>query len=404
MPFVAAGEALGGLKVIDLTRVRAGPTCVRQLADWGADVVKVEAPDVDSPAALGGSREGPDFQNLHRNKRSVVIDLKSPAGLDVFLRLVDGADVVVENYRPDVKHRLGIGYEALAQRNPGLVYASISGFGQDGPYRDRPGFDQIAQGMGGLMSITGEPGRGPMRAGIPVADLGAGLLAAQGILLALLERARSGQGQWVRTSLLQAQVFLLDFQAARWLIDGEVPGQAGNDHPTSIPTGVFTTADGAINIAAAGQQIWERLKAILADPDLDDPRFSSPADRSANRADLNAIIDTHTRRRPSAEWIERLNQAGVPCGAINAIDQVFEDAQVRHLGLARRVVSAERGPIEMVGQPIEMSRSTSEIRTPPPGFGEHTVEVLLEAGLTRVEIEGLAEKGVIHCGSTPGRR
>jgi crotonobetainyl-CoA:carnitine CoA-transferase CaiB-like acyl-CoA transferase len=258
--------------------------------------------------------------------------------------------------------------------------------------------------MGGLMSITGEPGRGPMRAGIPVADLGAGLLAAQGILLALLERARSGQGQWVRTSLLQAQVFLLDFQAARWLIDGETPGQAGNDHPTSIPTGVFTTADGAINIAAAGQQIWERLKAVLADPDLDDPRFASPAARSSNRAALNAIIDAHTRHRPSAEWIDRLNEAGVPCGAINSIDQVFADAQVRHLGLARPVVSAERGPVEMVGQPIEMSRSTSEIRTPPPGFGEHTVEVLLEAGLTPDEIEGLAEKGVIHPGPAPGRR
>ncbi len=401
MPFVAASEALGGLRVLDLTRVRAGPTCVRQLADWGADVVKIEAPETGGPDGLGGVRDGPDFQNLHRNKRSAVIDLKSPAGRDLFLRLVDGADVVVENYRPDVKDRLGISYEALARRNPRLVYASISGFGQDGPYRDRPGFDQIAQGMGGLMSITGEPGRGPMRAGIPVADLGAGLLAAQGILLALLERARSGRGQWVRTSLLQAQVFLLDFQAARWLIDGEIPRQAGNDHPTSIPTGVFTTADGAINIAAAGQQIWERLKGVLGDPDLDDPRFASPADRSSNRAALNAIIDTHTRRRSTALWIDRLNRAGVPCGAINAIDQVFADAQVRHLGLARPVVSGERGPVEMVGQPIEMSRSTSEIRTPPPGFGEHTHEVLSEAGFTREEIDALAEKGLIHLGSAP---
>jgi crotonobetainyl-CoA:carnitine CoA-transferase CaiB-like acyl-CoA transferase len=404
MPFVAASEALGGLMVLDLTRVRAGPSCVRQLADWGADVVKIEAPDVDPETGMGGSRAGPDFQNLHRNKRSAVIDLKSPAGLDVFLRLVDGADVVVENYRPDVKDRLGIGYDALARRNPRLVYASISGFGQDGPYRDRPGFDQIAQGMGGLMSITGEPGRGPMRAGIPVADLGAGLLAAQGILLALLERARSGQGQWVRTSLLQAQVFLLDFQAARWLIDREIPGQAGNDHPTSIPTGVFTTADGAINIAAAGQQIWERLKGVLGDPDLDQARFATPADRSANRVALNTIIDTHTRRRPSAEWIDHLNEAGVPCGAINSIDQVFADAQVRHLGLARPAVSGERGPTEMVGQPIEMSRSISEIRMPPPGYGEHTLEVLIEAGLAPDEVDRLAEKGVVHLGSAPRRR
>ncbi len=402
MPFVPASDALGGLRVLDLTRVRSGPTCVRQLADWGADVVKVEAPDLDQPGGLGGSRDGADFQNLHRNKRSVVIDLKSPAGLDVFFRLIDGADVVVENYRPDVKDRLGIGYDELSGRNPRLVYASISGFGQDGPYRDRPGFDQIAQGMGGLMSVTGEPGRGPMRAGIPIADLGAGLLAAQGILLALLERARSGRGQWVRTSLLEAQVFLLDFQAARWLMDGEVPGQAGNDHPTSIPTGVFATADGAINLAAAGQQIWERLKGVLGDPDLDDPRFAGAADRSFHRAALNAIIERHTRRRPSAEWVDRLNGAGVPCGLINSIDQVFGDPQVRHLGLARPVVSGERGPVEMVGQPIEMSRSSSEIRTPPPGFGQHTVEVLLEAGFTRDQVDGLADKGVIHLGSPPG--
>src|SRR6201995_3657665 len=236
---------LARFKVIDLSRVRAGPTTVRQLADWGADVIKIESPEGD--AGLGGERHGPDFQNLHRNKRSLTLNLRSPDGLAVMKRLVAQADVVVENYRPDVKFRLGVDYDSLKAISPGIVYASISGFGQDGPYRDRPGFDQIAQGMGGLMSITGEPGRGPMRAGIPVADLGAGLLAAQGILLALLERGRSGQGQWVRTSLLQAQVFLLDFQAARWLIDGETPGQAGNDHPTSIPTGVFTSADGAIN-------------------------------------------------------------------------------------------------------------------------------------------------------------
>ena len=334
MPFTPASDVLGGLRVLDLTRVRAGPSCVRQLADWGADVVKIEAPGLDSPGGLGGDRGGADFQNLHRNKRSAVVDLKSPDGLAVFHRLVDRADVLVENYRPDVKGRLGIGYAELAERNARLVYASISGFGQDGPYRDRPGFDQIAQGMGGLMSITGEPGRGPMRAGIPVADLAAGLLAAQAVLLALLERERSGQGQWVRTSLLQAQVFLLDFQAARWLVDGEVPGQAGNDHPTSIPTGVFQTADGAINIACAGQEIWRRLKAVFADSRFDDPRFVDPGARSIHRAALNALIGSHTRRRLSSEWVDTLNQAGVPCGNINTIDQVFADPQVRHLRMA----------------------------------------------------------------------
>jgi crotonobetainyl-CoA:carnitine CoA-transferase CaiB-like acyl-CoA transferase len=390
-----AGDVLAGIRVLDLTRVRAGPTCVRQLADWGADVVKIEAPGVDSPGGLGGDRGGPDFQNLHRNKRSAVIDLKASAGREVFLRLVDRADVVVENYRPDVKDRLRIDYESLSARNAGLVYASISGFGQDGPYRDRPGFDQIAQGMGGLMSVTGEPGRGPMRAGIPVADLAAGLFAAQGILLALLERTRSGRGQWVTTSLLQAQVFLLDFQAARWLVDHEVPGQAGNDHPTSIPTGVFTTSDGAINIASPGQAMWLRLKSLLGDPALDAPEFDSPGARSANRAALNAIIETHTRRERSAVWIDRLNDAGIPCGAINRIDDVFADPQVQHLRMARDVVSTERGPIQLVGQPIGMSRSQSEIRRPPPLFGQHTAEVLAEAGYSEDEIGMLVKSGAV---------
>ena len=279
--------------------------------------------------------------------------------------------------------------------NPRLVLASISGFGQDGPYRDRPGFDQIAQGMGGLMSITGEPGRGPMRAGIPIADLGAGVLAAQGILLALLERARSGRGQWVRTSLLQAQIFLLDFQAARWLVDGEVPGQAGNDHPTTIPTGVFETADGSINIACAGQAIWQRLKGVLDDPALDEPRFADPAGRSTHREALNAAIAAHTRRQPSAEWIQRFNEAGVPCGEINTIDQVFADPQVRHLCMARAVASPDRGPIQLVGQPIEMSRSTSEVHHLAPGFGEHTTEVLAEAGFSADEIDALSLSATI---------
>jgi crotonobetainyl-CoA:carnitine CoA-transferase CaiB-like acyl-CoA transferase len=403
MPFEPASDALGGLRVLDLTRVRSGPTCIRQLGDWGADVVKIEAPGVEGTGALGGAREGGDFQNLQRNKRSAVIDLKAPAGRQVLLRLVDGADVVVENYRPDVKDRLGMGYDDLSRRNPRLVYASISGFGQDGPYRDRPGFDQVAQGMGGLMSVTGEPGRGPMRAGIPIADLAAGLLAAQGVLLALLERARSGRGQWVQTSLLQAQVFLLDFQAARWLIDGEVPTQAGNDHPTSLPTGVFRTADGSINIASAGQEIWHRLKVVLDDPALDQPAYADPPSRSANRVSLNSIIEGHTRRQSSAEWIHRLNAAGVPCGDINRVDQVFADPQVRHLGMARDVTSADGGLIQVVGQPIEMSRSTSEIRRGAPAFGEHTGEVLTEAGFTAVEIDALAGAGVIQMGPRPDR-
>ncbi len=291
---------LARFKVIDLTRVRAGPTAVRQLADWGADVIKIEAPEGD--AGLGGERHGPDFQNLHRNKRSLTLNLKAPEGLAVLKRLVAQADVVVENYRPDVKFRLGVDYESLKAVNPRIVYASISGFGQDGPYRDRPGFDQIAQGMGGLMSITGEPGRGPMRVGIPVADLTAGIFAAMGILIALLEREQSGEGQWVKSSLLGAQISMLDFQAARWTIGREVPGQAGNNHPTSIPTGVFATADGHINIAAAGDDIYRRFcRAIGADHLAADPSFATGRARSANRDALNEAIGTLIRRKTSAE-------------------------------------------------------------------------------------------------------
>src|SRR5438309_5875603 len=288
MSFNPASKALARFKVLDLTRVRAGPTAARQFADWGADVIKIELPRGLDESDMGGPRHGPDFQNLHRNKRSLTLNLKEPDGLAIFRRMVETADVVIENYRPDVKFRLGIDYESVRSINKRIVYGSISGFGEDGPYRERPGFDQIAQGMGGLMSITGLPGQGPVRVGIPVADLGAGIFAATGILIALLEREVSGEGQWVRSSLLQAQIQLLDFQAARWLIGREVPGQAGNDHPTSIPTGVFPTSDGHINIAAAGAHIYKRFCHALGAPELiDHPDFATDKLRSNNRAAMN---------------------------------------------------------------------------------------------------------------------
>jgi formyl-CoA transferase len=385
---------LSRFKVIDLTRVRAGPTAVRQLADWGADVIKVESPEGD--AGLGGDRHGPDFQNLHRNKRSITLDLKKPEGLAILKRLVAEADVVVENFRPDVKFRLGVDYESLKAVNRGLVYASISGFGQDGPYRDRPGFDQIAQGMGGLMWITGLPGQGPVRAGIPVADLTAGIFAAMGILVALLEREESGEGQWVESSLLAAQISMLDFQAARWLIGREVPPQAGNDHPTSIPTGVFKTADGYINIAAAGDEIWRRFcRAVAAEHLIADPLFATAKARSQNRAKLNAIIGELTPRRSSAEWIEVLNKAGVPTGPIYKMDEVFADPQVQHIGIAQPVEHPTLGRIEVVGQPVTLSRTPSAIRTPTPERGEHTDAVLRELGYDDKAIAGLRERGVV---------
>jgi formyl-CoA transferase len=334
---------------------------------------------------------GPDFQNLHRNKRGLTLNLKSPEGVAIFKKLVENADVVVENYRPDVKHRLGVDYAALSAINPKLVYASISGFGQDGPYAGRPGFDQIAQGMGGLMSITGEPGRGPMRVGIPVADLCAGLFAAMGILTALLERETSGQGQWVQTSLLQAQAFMLDFQAARWLMAGDIPKQAGNDHPTSIPTGVFTTSDGAMNIAASGQAIYARFVKVMGHPEwLEDERFATSSARSKNRHALNALIDEATRSNTTAHWVETMNEAGVPCGPINNMQQVFEDAQVKHLGIAQAL-----GETSYLGQPFTLSRTASAITSHPPAIGEHSAAILAEAGYTAEQIADFQARQIV---------
>jgi crotonobetainyl-CoA:carnitine CoA-transferase CaiB-like acyl-CoA transferase len=397
MPVPHASQALSRFTVLDLTRVRAGPTCVRQLADWGANVIKIDALLEDAGGEqLGGPRHGSDFQNLHRNKRAITLNLKNPKGLEVFHRLAKKADVIVENFRPDVKAKLGIDYESVRKINPRIVYGSISGFGQDGPYHKRPGFDQIAQGMGGLMSITGAPGEGPMRVGIPVADLTAGLFCAMGILTALLEREVSGEGQWVQTSLLQAQIFMLDFQAARWLMEKEVAKQAGNDHPTSIPTGVFKTSDGYINIATTGGRIWQRFAEALGAPDLPNrPEYATGPDRSKNRKQLNAEINKLTEKKSSEAWVKEFNAAGVPCGPIYSIDQMFADAQVQHLGIAQDVPNSEGRHIRLVGQPMTLSRTPSRMAARPPEFGEQTDEVLAEFGFSADEIGSLRQAKVV---------
>jgi formyl-CoA transferase len=388
---------LARFTVLDLTRVRSGPTAVRQLADWGANVIKIEAPAaIDSARGMGGARNGPDFQNIHRNKRGMTLNLKSTEGHAVLMRMVEKADVVVENFRPDVKERLGIDYAALRGVNPGIVLASISGFGQDGPYAMRPGFDQIAQGMGGLMSITGLPGQGPVRVGVPIADLSAGLYAAIGILVALLERETTGEGRWVQTSLLQAQIAMLDFQAARWLIGKEVPPQAGNNHPTSIPTGVFRTSDGYINIACSGDVMWERLCEVLGAAELfDDPDYADGAARLTNRDTLNAAIESYTVKRESNELVETMNTAGVPCGPIYSIDEVFADPQVQHLGMNRTVEHVTLGPMDVVGNAIVMDGAPAMTYSATPERGQHTDEVLAEFGYSESEIRALSEGGVI---------
>jgi crotonobetainyl-CoA:carnitine CoA-transferase CaiB-like acyl-CoA transferase len=391
MAIPKASQALARFTVLDLTRVRSGPTCVRQLADWGANVIKIEMPpDEKGGDAPGGPRGGFDFQNLHRNKRSMTLNLKSKEGRAAFLKMVKKADVIVENFRPDVKRRLKIDYKDVKKVNPRIVYGSISGFGQNGPYENRPGFDQIAQGMGGLMSITGLPGQGPVRVGIPVADLTAGLFCSIGIFVALLEREKSKKGQHVETSLLQAQIFMLDFQAARWLIANEVPKQAGNDHPTSIPTGVFKTTDGHINIATTGGAIWERFcKALGAEAMAKKPEYQGAKARSDNRKALNAEIDSYTQHKSSADWIDIMNTAGVPCGPIYSIDQVFADPQVKHLGIAKGVKKKDGSTLNVVGQPVGLSRTQSKIATPPPELGQHTNEVLKEFGFSKKEIAAL---------------
>jgi crotonobetainyl-CoA:carnitine CoA-transferase CaiB-like acyl-CoA transferase len=361
-------------------------------------VIKIELPEkMDAADSMGGPRHGSDFQNLHRNKRALTLNLKSPEGVAVFKRLAAQADVIVENFRPDVKDRLGINYAALKKINPRLIYASISGFGPDGPYRDRPGFDQIAQGMGGLMSITGEPGRGPMRVGIPIADLSAGLFCAMGIMVALLEREVSGKGQEVDTSLLAAQIFMLDFQGARWINEGQVPKQAGNNHPTSIPTGVFKTKDGFINIAASGQKMWERLCQSIGAPKLlDEANYKTSKLRSEHRDALNADLEVHLAKKPSNHWVEALNDAGVPAGPINAMDQVFADPQVKHLGLVDEIDSKDsRGMVRVVRQPVRLSRTPSRTVAAPPERGQHTAKILKEFGFTVEEIKALKKADVL---------
>jgi formyl-CoA transferase len=395
MPHLPASQALARFRVIDLTQVRAGPTAARQLADWGADVIQVQMPEhMRGDDTLGG-QEGSDYQYTHRNKRSITLDLKQEEGIDALKKLVVTADVILENFRPDVKTRLGIDYDALSKVNPRLVYASISGFGQTGPYATRPGFDQIAQGMGGLMSVTGLPGQGPLRVGLPIADLCAGIFAAYGVTVALLEREASGKGQWLHTSLLEAQVYMMDFQTSRWTIEGEIPGQAGNYHPTSIPTGVYRTKDGHINIAVFGGKIWERFAEAMGAPEwIEDERSKTKGARSVHRDWLNAEIEKRLQQDTSDHWIDTLNKAGVACGRINNIKEVFEEPQVQHLGMLKKVTSKWLGEQTLMGQPVTLSRTPSTIARAAPKRGEHTEEILGELGYDAGELARLKSEGV----------
>ena len=387
-------RALSHIKVIDLARARSGPTAVRQLSEMGAQVIKVEAPDASDDGT--GERHGFDFQNIHPNKRSLTLNLKHPEARGVLLKLVEGSDVLVENFRPDVKHRLRIDYETLSEVNPRLVYGSISGFGQTGPYRERPGLDQIAQGLSGLMTVNGEPGRGPMRVGLPVADLTAGFMLAHGIVCALLERERSGRGQWVHTSLLQANIRLMEFQAARYLMTGEVPGQAGNYHPISEPTGVYRASDGSLIIQAGGQVMFRRLCEALEAPELvRDARFTNGRQRLRHRPQLTVEIEQRLATRTAAEWVARLTEFGVPAGPVLNVEQCFANEQVRTLPVIAEVDHPLLGHERLLGPGVNMERTQPRICSAAPEYGQHTDEILAELGYSQDDIARFHHEGVV---------
>jgi crotonobetainyl-CoA:carnitine CoA-transferase CaiB-like acyl-CoA transferase len=382
---------LSRFKVIDLTLARAGPSCVRTLADWGADVIRVEPPPEDGEAGeLVGRRDGSDFQNLHRNKRAITLNLKNEEAREILLRLVEQADVVVENMRPGVTKRLGVDYESVRKRNPRIVYGSISGFGQYGPYTSRPSIDQIAQGMSGIMSVTGIPGQGPVRVGVAVTDIMAGAFLAQGILIALLDREVSGQGRWVQTSLIEAGLTLLDFQATRWTMDKKIPPQEGNNHPTNTPMGCFPTADGHLNVAATSNKNFQIFCKLIDRQDMAaDPRFASTALRRQNKQAMNEIIAAALQARTTGEWFELLVAAGLPCGPVYNIKQAFADPQVEALRIRRPVTHPRLGELDLVAQPCEITGFDREIRTATPDLGEHTNEILSSLGYSAEEIEKL---------------
>ena len=389
---------LAGLRVLDLTEHMAGPFCTMILADMGAEVLKVERPGRgDSTRAWGdGDERNPFFRYINRNKKSVTLDYKGPAGRAVFLRLVQSVDVLVENYRATVMERAGLEYAVLARENPRLIYAQLTGFGPDGPYRDKGGLDLIAQGMGGLMQVTGEPDGPPTSVGQPVCDLGTGMWGVQGILAALYERARTGQGQKVDCSLLETAIGFSGWTSAAWLVDGVEPARQGARHRQNAPYQRFATQDGYLMIGAATQDLWERCARALGRPEwIDDARFRKNADRLRHRGDLEKEIEGVLATRPTAHWVAALDAVGVPSGPVNTYAQLFADPQVRHLGMVTHAEDAELGSVPHVRTPVRLSRSRVAVRAAAPKLGAHTDEVLGALGYDPAELERLRRERVI---------
>lgn len=389
---------LSHIKILDLTRFVAGPFCTQLLADMGAEVVKIESPDRgDETRHQGAVVNGESwyFVGLNRNKKSLTLDLKSKEGKEIFRRLAEEADVVVENFRPGVMRNFGFDYENLSKINPRLIYCGISGFGKDGPYALRPAFDFIAQGLSGFMSITGFPDREPVRTGIPISDSVAGIYAAFGILAAVVAREKTGRGQEIQTSLVDAMVSILSYLSAEYFALGKIPQRFGNDHPVLCPYGTFPAADGYINIAPSGEHMWERLAQALGLTEMArDPRFQTNALRLQNRQELNRRVTEITSRKPMAEWIEFLNKEGVPCGPINNLAQALEDPQIQHQKMVL-TVDQPTGRMRILGFPVKLSETPAALQRPAPNLGEHTGEILARIGFSENQVQEFKRKGAI---------
>jgi CoA:oxalate CoA-transferase len=392
-------QPLSAIKIIDVTAALSGPYCTMLLGDLGAEVIKIEEPQAGdmlrkSGPFIGG--EGSYFLYGNRNKKSMTLNLQKEKGRDILLQLVKNADIFVENFRPQVKYRLRIDYPTLRDINPGLIYCSISGFGQNGPWADRPGFDQIAQGMSGLMSVTGSLGSGPTRAGVAIGDSVAGIFAAYGVLAALFEREKSGLGQFIETSLLEGLVALLGFQAGKYFATGETPLPQGNDHATIAPYGTYRTKDGYMNIAAGTEKMWEKLCEILGAENLVvDSKFQTIPGRVENKDLLREILEKRLVKKTTSEWVEILNEGGIACGPIYTIDQVFNDSQILAQEMVSEVEHIKAGKIKMIGFPVKISRTPCKTSLPPPILGQHTQEILGDLNYSQEEIAELKQNGIV---------
>jgi len=393
-------QVLKGIKVLDLTRALAGPYCTMLLADYGAEVIKVELPGTGDDTRGWGppfvEGESAYFMSINRNKKSLTLDMKNTKSKDILERMIKQSDIIVENFRPGAADRLGLGYEQVKKINPKIIYCSISGFGQDGPYRELPGFDQTLQGMGGMMSITGEPDGPPMKVGVAIADISGGMFAGFGIMLALFHREKTGKGQWVDTSLLDSQIAWLTYRAGEFFASGKLPEKVGSGHPMIVPYQAFKAKDEYINIAAGNDQLWKRFcKVINMENIMDDPKFVTNAKRVENRKELIAILSKIIETKTGAEWLKLLEDAGIPAGPIYTLDKLFSDPQVLHRKMVVELAHPKAGKIKVTGVPVKLSDAPGEITAPPPLLGQHNKEVLKDLGYSAEEIEKLIADKVV---------